>query len=164
MVIPRSRSISIESSTCSFISRAVRPPVSWIRRSERVDLPWSMWATMEKLRIWLSGVDIGAPLACFTRPPAIQPALRRGDLREARFAPSEFHHGPPPSHALRPGLARGPGAPPPADAGRGLWASTALAFAGRPAVWPAAAAGEGYVDLRRGRGHPPELRLFRRRH
>src|SRR6476661_3997768 len=53
MVMPRSRSISIESSTCSLpaISRSVRPPVIWIRRSASVDFPWSIWATMEKLRM-----------------------------------------------------------------------------------------------------------------
>ena len=56
MVIPRSRSISIESSTCSFISRAVRPPHSCISRSAKVDLPWSIWAMIEKLRIWERGV------------------------------------------------------------------------------------------------------------
>ena len=33
------------------ISRAVSPPVVWISRSARVDLPWSIWAMMEKLRI-----------------------------------------------------------------------------------------------------------------
>ena len=36
----------------SVISRLRRPPVTWISRSARVDLPWSIWATMEKLRIW----------------------------------------------------------------------------------------------------------------
>src|SRR5262249_19955416 len=53
MVMPRSRSISMESSTCSLpaISRSDRPPVIWIRRSASVDFPWSIWATMEKLRM-----------------------------------------------------------------------------------------------------------------
>src|SRR5262249_9073809 len=46
-----SRSISIESSTCSTISRSCSVPVSWISRSASVDLPWSMWATIEKLRM-----------------------------------------------------------------------------------------------------------------
>src|SRR5262245_26678048 len=58
MVMPRSFSISIESRTCSVISRAERPPVCWISRSDRVDLPWSMWATMEKLRMRSLGVMI----------------------------------------------------------------------------------------------------------
>ena len=55
MVMPRSRSMSMESSTCSVISRAVSPPVIWISRSASVDLPWSIWATMEKLRMLSNG-------------------------------------------------------------------------------------------------------------
>jgi hypothetical protein len=51
MVIPRSRSRSIESSTCSAISRSARPPQTWISRSASVDFPWSMCAMMEKLRV-----------------------------------------------------------------------------------------------------------------
>src|ERR1043166_3696729 len=51
MVMPRSRSISMESSTCSFISRKERPPVAWIRRSASVDFPWSIWAMIEKFRM-----------------------------------------------------------------------------------------------------------------
>src|SRR5262245_26816307 len=51
MVMPRSRSMSMESSTCSTISRSASPPVSWISRSARVDLPWSICAMIEKLRI-----------------------------------------------------------------------------------------------------------------
>jgi hypothetical protein len=51
MVMPRSRSMSIASSSCSFISRADTVLVDWINRSASVDLPWSMCATMEKLRI-----------------------------------------------------------------------------------------------------------------
>src|SRR5712691_2131387 len=51
MVMPRSRSISMESSTCSTISRSARPPVDWISRSASVDLPWSIWAMIAKLRI-----------------------------------------------------------------------------------------------------------------
>ena len=56
MVMPRSRSISIELRICSFISRIVTLPHSWISRSESVDLPWSMWAMIEKLRIRLMSV------------------------------------------------------------------------------------------------------------
>src|SRR5690606_420320 len=52
MVMPRSRSIGLLSSTCDSISRAVRPPQSWMMRSARVDLPWSTWAMMEKLRMF----------------------------------------------------------------------------------------------------------------
>src|SRR5438874_4163716 len=56
MVMPRSRSMSMESSTCSTISRSASAPVAWISRSASVDLPWSIWAMIAKLRIWLSGV------------------------------------------------------------------------------------------------------------
>src|SRR5687768_2577023 len=60
MVMPRSRSMSIESSTCSLpaISRSVSPPVIWIRRSASVDLPWSICATMEKLRMLEMGAEL----------------------------------------------------------------------------------------------------------
>src|SRR5688572_19546010 len=51
MVMPRSRSIGLESRTCASISRASRPPQSWMMRSARVDLPWSTWAMMEKFLI-----------------------------------------------------------------------------------------------------------------
>jgi hypothetical protein len=44
-------SISMGSSTCSFISRAANPPVVWIGRSASVDLPWSICAIMAKLRM-----------------------------------------------------------------------------------------------------------------
>ena len=33
------------------VSRSASPPVSWIRRSASVDLPWSICAMIEKLRI-----------------------------------------------------------------------------------------------------------------
>jgi hypothetical protein len=51
MVMPRSRSMGFESSTCASISRASSPPQSWMMRSANVDLPWSTWAMMEKLRM-----------------------------------------------------------------------------------------------------------------
>src|SRR5438477_13218202 len=54
--MPRSRSNSILSSTCSRISRASSPPQAWISRSARVDLPWSICAMIAKLRIWPSDV------------------------------------------------------------------------------------------------------------
>ena len=59
MVMPRSFSISMLSSTCSVISRAESPPVIWISRSARVDLPWSICATMEKLRIVSMRTEVG---------------------------------------------------------------------------------------------------------
>src|SRR5579875_1911674 len=51
MVMPRSRSMSIESRYCSRMSRASTAPVSSRMRSDRVDFPWSTWATMLRLRI-----------------------------------------------------------------------------------------------------------------
>src|ERR1700676_4431929 len=51
MVIPRSRSMSIESRYCSRICRGSTAPVSSRMRSDRVDLPWSTWLMMEKFRI-----------------------------------------------------------------------------------------------------------------
>src|SRR5688572_12422936 len=54
--MPRSRSRSIESSTCSAISRSASPPHIWMKRSASVDLPWSMCAMMEKLRMRCWGV------------------------------------------------------------------------------------------------------------
>ena len=33
------------------MERALSPPVRWISRSARVDLPWSIWAMIEKLRM-----------------------------------------------------------------------------------------------------------------
>src|SRR5579871_5544648 len=60
MVMPRSRSISMVSSTWSTISRSEMVPVSWIRRSARVDLPWSICATIEKFRILSMAVAVMA--------------------------------------------------------------------------------------------------------
>src|SRR5262245_40348047 len=52
IVIPRSRSRSIESRIWSRKSRSSTAPQRWIRRSASVDLPWSMWAMMQKFRMW----------------------------------------------------------------------------------------------------------------
>src|SRR5262245_30337293 len=52
MVMPRSRSKSIASSTCSDISRDSSAPVFSRSRSESVVLPWSMCAMVEKLRMF----------------------------------------------------------------------------------------------------------------
>ena len=49
--MPRSRSRSIESSSWSRISRTETVSVSWRMRSASVDLPWSMCAMIEKLRM-----------------------------------------------------------------------------------------------------------------
>src|SRR5882672_11389976 len=56
--MPRSRSRSMLSMNCARRSRSVSAPVASSRRSASVDLPWSMWAMIEKLRIRCVGVDI----------------------------------------------------------------------------------------------------------
>src|SRR3954452_16482952 len=53
--MPRSRSRSIESSSCGRWLRASTVPVSSRMRSASVDFPWSMWAMIEKLRMCWSG-------------------------------------------------------------------------------------------------------------
>jgi hypothetical protein len=40
-----------------------QPPVIWISRSASVDLPWSIWATMEKLRMRDGSVLMAGELA-----------------------------------------------------------------------------------------------------
>src|SRR3954464_15821872 len=52
MVMPPSRSRSIESSSCAFIERGSTVWVVSRMRSARVDFPWSMWAMIEKFRMW----------------------------------------------------------------------------------------------------------------
>src|SRR3954470_12140943 len=87
MVIPRSRSSSIESSSCSRMSREATVWVISRMRSASVDLPWSMWAMIEKLRMRLWSDK---------RPPRIEAGS--GDR----------HHGDPPvgEEAGRSGRAR----------------------------------------------------------
>src|SRR5436309_12853333 len=51
MVMPRSRSRSMESSTCARMSRDSTVCVISRMRSASVDFPWSMWAMIEKLRM-----------------------------------------------------------------------------------------------------------------
>src|SRR5699024_9849325 len=63
MVIPRSRSMSIRSRYCARITRSSTTPVSCSIRSARVDLPWSMWAMMQKLRSCSGAVALGAMVA-----------------------------------------------------------------------------------------------------
>src|SRR5271154_5383899 len=53
MVMPRSRSMSMESRYWARMRRGSTAPVISRMRSERVDLPWSMCAIIERLRILL---------------------------------------------------------------------------------------------------------------
>src|SRR3984885_4577670 len=94
MVMPRSRSISIESRIWLVISRLETVPVNWISRSARVDLPWSIWATMEKLRIldrsgiWRGSTILASPLqqafSSYNRPMLHYLYLDYGSLPKYR--------------------------------------------------------------------------------
>ena len=55
IVMPRSRSMSMRSRYCARMSRSETTPVICSMRSASVDLPWSMWAMMQKLRISSGG-------------------------------------------------------------------------------------------------------------
>lgn len=55
IVIPLSRSRSMLSRNCSFISRFCTVPVICSNLSAKVDFPWSIWAIMQKFLIF----DIG---------------------------------------------------------------------------------------------------------
>ena len=68
MGVGGSRSRSMLSKTCSLISRAVKPPQVWIRRSASVLLPWSMCAIMEKLRILSIAERVGTTPSKKIRP------------------------------------------------------------------------------------------------
>src|SRR4051794_40769870 len=60
IVMPRSRSMSIRSRYCARMSRSETTPVICSIRSASVDLPWSMWAMMQKLRIAAGSVAAGS--------------------------------------------------------------------------------------------------------
>ena len=57
--MPRSRSMSIRSRYWAFMSRGWTTPVNCSIRSARVDLPWSMWAMMQKFRMMAGSVAAG---------------------------------------------------------------------------------------------------------
>src|SRR3954469_20482970 len=57
MVIPRSRSMSILSRYCARMCLLSTSPVRSSIRSANVDLPWSMWAMMQKFRMRAGSVD-----------------------------------------------------------------------------------------------------------
>jgi hypothetical protein len=59
IVMPRSRSMSMRSRYCERIRRSSTTPVSCSMRSASVDLPWSMCAMMQKLRISVGSVRLG---------------------------------------------------------------------------------------------------------
>src|SRR5688572_3964801 len=99
IVMPRSRSRSIESSSWARMARFSTAPVSSSMRSASVDLPWSMWATIAKLRIrrvstgGCAGLALGGTAPQDRRQERGQPSqgpsavadeglLRRGELSE----------------------------------------------------------------------------------
>src|SRR3954452_2065112 len=57
IVMPRSRSMSILSRYCARMCRESTSPVRSSIRSANVDLPWSMWAMMQKFRMRAGSVD-----------------------------------------------------------------------------------------------------------
>src|SRR4051794_38546189 len=73
MVMPRSRSSSIESSSCGRCLRGSTAPVTSRMRSASVDFPWSMWAMIEKFRMLSAGARtlpmLGAPQSAAEEPP-----------------------------------------------------------------------------------------------
>src|SRR5690554_1851194 len=92
MVIPRSRSRSIESNTWEAISRSVSPPQIWMKRSARVDLPWSMWAIIEKLRIRLRSLTAGFFQTWFARHGGDRGLPRKQPASLPDYAPSRYPH------------------------------------------------------------------------
>ncbi len=60
IVMPRSRSMSMRSRYWARICRCSTTPVNWSIRSASVDLPWSMCAMMQKLRISAGSVRLGS--------------------------------------------------------------------------------------------------------
>jgi hypothetical protein len=87
IVMPRSRSMSMRSRYWSRICRASTTPVICSIRSASVDLPWSMWAMMQKFRICSGGVADGVSAV-----RAIGDT--RGYLGGRRDRPSSSHAGP----------------------------------------------------------------------
>src|ERR1700716_2087971 len=81
--------MSIESRIWSRNSRSSTAPQRWMRRSASVDLPWSMWAMMQKLRIWSMGSVFreAAPLQ-----PQVLAHAAHTNLEQARRAGSDVDH------------------------------------------------------------------------
>src|SRR4051795_2684421 len=86
IVIPRSRSMSMRTRYWARMLRPSTMPVTSSIRSASVDLPWSMWAMMQKFRMRagsvLAGVVTVLPSSHGTRPDR----ATAGDGRVARVA------------------------------------------------------------------------------
>src|SRR5262249_61039005 len=73
MVMPRSCSRSMVSRNWAPVSRSLMEPVYDSNLSARVDLPWSMWAMMLKLRMWLVSVIPCTKIGYRLSQPVLQP-------------------------------------------------------------------------------------------
>ena len=87
MVMPRSRSRSMESRSWSCASRFWMVPVRSRRRSERVVFPWSMCAMMQKFRV-KAGSGIGGPALCSPHTSASTARAGRLAFKSARDRPA----------------------------------------------------------------------------
>ena len=103
MVMPFSRSRSIESSTWLVIWRASIVCVSSRIRSASVDLPWSTWAMIEKLRRRAWGMLAMGPPEYSEAPLAAHP----GRTSEPWCAGLRLAYGPPDHFAARVGALEG---------------------------------------------------------
>src|SRR3954470_19016303 len=81
--MPRSRSSSIESSICGRCLRASTAPVTSRMRSASVDLPWSMWAMIEKFRMLLAGARMCLRMILGTAEPTAHKSRDLAGLLEA---------------------------------------------------------------------------------
>src|SRR5262249_59192611 len=71
--MPRSCSRSMVSRNWAPVSRSLMEPVYDSNLSARVDLPWSMWAMMLKLRMWLVSVIPCTKIGYRLSQPVLQP-------------------------------------------------------------------------------------------
>src|SRR5882757_4358924 len=85
IVMPRSRSMSIELRYWARMSRASTAPVYSRMRSARVDFPWSMWAITLMLRM-ASGRVIACTLTCWLSPPELRSSYTHGQHQESEEA------------------------------------------------------------------------------
>src|SRR3954467_12535634 len=110
MVMPRSRSMSMRSRYWARICRPSTSPVTSSIRSASVDLPWSMWAMMQKFRMRAGSVVAGVvtvlPSSHGTpvgRPPHGLPRRTAGwDLADDAGILADRSAGAAPLPALRP--------------------------------------------------------------
>src|SRR5919199_845659 len=96
MVMPRSRSMSIESRNCSRMSRGSTAPHSSRIRSDSVVFPWSMWLMMAKFRVRFWGITV-RPLSQGPTPRADvlapgPPLLPTGRRHRVKVRPTHHAH------------------------------------------------------------------------